>query len=138
VSYFGLGQVHCGADEEVKATTSVMSLKCPFSSTRITTPGRLLNVDALECVFDLNAFLTMVEKTRKWACPHTLQSSSIHHLAKDVWLEAILRQLSRFPGIDEIEVNVEAKWRIRGEHRWRNVYNSIPINRLPPSINSLK
>eukprot|EP00210_Caulerpa_lentillifera_P002192 g2106.t1 len=128
----------CDLDDEVQATTLVMSLKCPFSSTRIQIPGRLLNVDSLECVFDLNAFLKMVEKTRKWACPHTLQASSIHYLAKDTWLEAILNTLKNFPEIDQIEVNAEAKWRICGESTWKSPYDSNPINHLPTNLTLLK
>lgn len=129
-----LGQISCGVDDEIKAMTSVMSLKCPFSSTRIKVPGRLLNIDSLECVFDLNAFLTMVEKTRKWACPHTLRPSSIHHLAKDVWLESILKSLQNFPEITEIEVSIEGAWRLRGESKWRCIYNTTPIEQLPPGL----
>eukprot|EP00210_Caulerpa_lentillifera_P000702 g679.t1 len=131
-------QISCGVDDEIKAMTSVMSLKCPFSSTRIKVPGRLLNIDSLECVFDLNAFLTMVEKTRKWACPHTLKPSSIHHLAKDVWLEAILKSLQNFPEITEIEVSNQAAWRIRGESKWRSIYNTTPIDHLSPSLLKIK
>ena len=121
-------------DDEVQTMTSTMSLKCPFSSKRIKTPARLLNIDSLECVFDMDAFITMAQKTRKWACPHSLRQSSIHYLARDVWLEVVLKALLNFPEIDEIEVSKEGAWRLRGETKWRGIYNTTVIEKLPECV----
>lgn len=125
------GQVSSDADDEVQTMTSMMSLKCPFSFKRITTPARLLNIDSLECVFDLDAFIAMAQKTRKWACPHSLKQSSVYHLVRDVWLEAVLKSLQKLPEIHEIEVSKDGTWRLRGEHRWRSVYNTSIIEQAP-------
>ena len=125
-------------DDEVQTMTSTMSLKCPFSSKRIKTPARLLNIDSLECVFDLDAFMTMVQKTRKWACPHSLRQSSVHHLARDVWLEAVLTSLQKLPEVHEIEVSKEGTWRFRGENKWRSVYNTTVIETLPEGLTQNK
>lgn len=108
-----------------------MSLKCPFSFKRIETPARLLNVDSLECVFDLDAFITMAQKTRKWACPHSLRQSSVEDLVRDVWLESVLKTLRKLPEVMEIEVSKEGMWRLRGEFQWRSVYNTAVIERAP-------
>lgn len=125
------GQVTNDYDDEIQTMTSMMSLRCPFSSKRIKNPARLLNIDSLECVFDLEAFVTMARKTRKWACPHSLKQSSVHQLVKDVWLEAVLKCLQRLPDVVEIEVSKEGCWRLRGESKWRSVYNTSVIEEAP-------
>jgi len=119
-------------DDEVQTTTSMMSLRCPFSTSRIRNPARLLNIDSLQCVFDLDAFISMVERTRKWACPHSVKQSSVHHLVKDVWLEAVLKSLQKLPAVMEVEVSKEGTWRLRGEkNKWRSVYNTTVIEEPP-------
>lgn len=125
------GQTYDDGDDEVQTMTSMMSLKCPFSARRIENPARLLNIDTMECVFDVDAFLSMVHKTRKWACPHSLKQSSVHYLARDSWLEAVLKCLGQRPDVMEIEVSREGAWRLRGENKWRSVYNQTMLPPLP-------
>jgi len=126
-----VGQTYDDGDDEVQTMTSMMSLKCPFSARRIENPARLLNIDTMECVFDIDAFLSMVHKTRKWACPHSLKQSSVHYLARDSWLEVVLKCLGQRPDVMEIEVSREGAWRLRGEIKWRSVYNQTM---LPPLL----
>jgi hypothetical protein len=50
-------------------TNTVISLRCPLSGVRMVTPARFAGVRGL-AAFDLDTFLAMAERTRKWQCPH--------------------------------------------------------------------
>jgi hypothetical protein len=57
-------------DEDLEITHTRLSLKCPLSGTRISTPARFVDVSGLNC-FDLDTFLLTAQRSRKWQCPHT-------------------------------------------------------------------
>ena len=59
-------------DEEVEIETvnTVVSLRCPLTGSRIKTPARFSDVAKGLVCFDLEAFLSVAERTRKWQCPH--------------------------------------------------------------------
>lgn len=48
---------------------SGVSLKDPLTGSRMHVPARFRNTPGL-VTFDLDAFLSMAERTRKWQCPH--------------------------------------------------------------------
>ncbi|KAJ3351820.1 SUMO ligase siz1, partial [Allomyces javanicus] len=55
-------------DDDLVASSAVVSLKDPAAFTRITTPARSRSCDHPEC-FDLDMFLAMNEQTPVYACP---------------------------------------------------------------------
>jgi hypothetical protein len=56
-------------DEGVQIDTAALSLRCPLAGGRIRTPARFSEVPGFG-VFDLDAFLSVVQRNRKWQCPH--------------------------------------------------------------------
>lgn len=56
-------------DEDVVTLNTVLSLKDPLTGARIKTPTRFVGTSGLVS-FDLDAFLSVAERTRKWQCPH--------------------------------------------------------------------
>lgn len=56
-------------DDDIEMTNTVVSLKCPLSGVRIVTPARFAEVHGM-AAFDLDSFISMAERTRKWQCPH--------------------------------------------------------------------
>ena len=48
---------------------TVLSLKDPLTGSRIKMPVRFVGTPGL-VTFDLDAFLSVAERTRKWQCPH--------------------------------------------------------------------
>ncbi|GAX74030.1 hypothetical protein CEUSTIGMA_g1480.t1 [Chlamydomonas eustigma] len=102
-----------GEDDDVVAVNTVMSLKDPLSGARIKTPARFKEKHGLVS-FDLDAFLTMAERTRKWQCPHSMINSSVYSLQVDTFTKAILDSLEAYTDIMEVEISPEAKWRPAG------------------------
>ena len=43
--------------------------------------------------FDLDSFLSMVQRSRKWQDPHTLKNVTIKQLQPDSWMQPILSSL---------------------------------------------
>eukprot|EP00951_Prasinocladus_malaysianus_P026383 scaffold234125_cov50-Prasinocladus_malaysianus.AAC.2 len=75
-------------------------------------PARFVDVSGLR-VFDLDAFLGMVQRTAKWQCPHSMKNSCIQRLQVDAFIERVLFLLE---GTDcsEVEVSPEGLWRPAG------------------------
>lgn len=86
-----------------------MSLKCPFTNLRMTSPARFITSSGSDVSFDLNNFLVNVEKSRKWYCPHTLNDTYIKQLQVDIYLTRVLACLKKAPKIIEIEVFLNFK-----------------------------
>ncbi len=57
----------------------VLSLKCPLTGMRMKRPARFAQVPGLAC-FDLEPFLDLAQRTRKWQCPHSMAHTSVQTL----------------------------------------------------------
>jgi len=40
--------------------------------------------------FDLDSFLSMAQRSRKWQDPHTLRNVTIKQLQKDSWMQPVI------------------------------------------------
>ncbi|CAD7704203.1 unnamed protein product [Ostreobium quekettii] len=114
-------------DDNLVVTSSVVvSLKCPLSALRIVTPARFCDVDQVEAIFDLDSFLSVAERTRKWACPQTMKGSCVQRLQRDVYMDKVLQCLKMAPDVSEVEVSPEGKWRpAASDHRWRSIFDDV-------------
>jgi len=107
---------HCGkfaADEEMEVENNpTIPLVDPISSCRIAVPARFQACDGLRC-FDMDTFLQMAQRSRKWLCPHCLAEGHPETIIIDTFLLSILRQLDREGRSDaiEIEIKEDASWR---------------------------
>eukprot|EP00775_Hariotina_reticulata_P009089 gene9089-9259_t len=103
-------------DGDVEVSTTAVSLRCPLSGCRITTPAHFTSSPGLSC-FDLDSFLEMTSRTGKWQCPFSMALSSVAQLVVDPWLAAVLAALKEaglLDSTDEVEVDADGAWRPRG------------------------
>jgi len=68
------------------------SLRCPLSGSRIKTPARFVGVPGLTA-FDLETFLGMVKRSKKWQCPHSMRNLPVQDLMIDGYLSRVLPRL---------------------------------------------
>jgi E3 SUMO-protein ligase PIAS1 len=68
-----------GGDSDVEVTHAAVSLRCPLTGGRIRTPARCSAVPGL-AAFDLDAFLDVAARTRKWQCPHSMRPCPVNQL----------------------------------------------------------
>ena len=85
-----------GGDEDLEMMSSVVSLRCPLTGSRIRTPARFSDVRGISA-FDLDAFFAMMQRNRKWQCPHSMQHSTVRRLQIDAFTSAILARLKARP-----------------------------------------
>lgn len=70
----------------------MVSLRCPMSGGRMRTPARFASVGGLNA-FDLDTFLDVVQRSRKWQCPHSMRNLPVQQLLVDAYLSHILARL---------------------------------------------
>lgn len=66
-------------DADVIMVNTVITLKDPLTGTRMAQPARFSDTEGLTA-FDLEPFLSMAQRTRKWQDPHSMKNSSVHRL----------------------------------------------------------
>lgn len=71
-----------GRDNDIVATSSIMSLKCPLSTLRINVPCRSTVCTHNQC-FDALSFLQLQEQAPTWQCPICSKSVSFAALEVD-------------------------------------------------------
>lgn len=81
-----------GGDDDLAIGTSVVSLKDPLSGARIRTPAHFLGAAGL-VAFDLENFLAMAPRTRKWQCPNSMRHGRVQDVRQDAYLSEVLRSL---------------------------------------------
>ena len=79
-------------NEDVQVATNIVSLRCPLTGARVRRAGRFEGIDAL-AGFDLDAYLSVAARTRKWQCPVTMRHSCVQQLQNDAFLQGILDRL---------------------------------------------
>ena len=90
-------QFHCfraqhltaSATSKLNLTLSCAALCCRFAGVK--------GIAA----FDLDTFLEMAQRTRKWQCPHSMRNMCVRQLHLDGWMMQVLQALqasvSKFP-----------------------------------------
>jgi hypothetical protein len=111
-------------DDDFAIASQVVSLIDPWSGQRMTEPARFSNASGLQA-FDLDSFLSLAQRNRKWQDPTTLKNSTIRQLQVDTYTKRVLSCLSSGSGgggggssecleVREIVINDEGKWRPEG------------------------
>lgn len=95
-------------DPDIEVGDSVMSLKDPISTLRITTPCRSTVCTHNRC-FDGESFLQLQEQAPTWTCPICNKIISFEALAVDEYVQDILRNVPR--GTDQVTVKPDGQWR---------------------------
>eukprot|EP00200_Dunaliella_tertiolecta_P017767 CAMPEP_0202412716 /NCGR_PEP_ID=MMETSP1128-20130828/26710_1 /ASSEMBLY_ACC=CAM_ASM_000463 /TAXON_ID=3047 /ORGANISM="Dunaliella tertiolecta, Strain CCMP1320" /LENGTH=621 /DNA_ID=CAMNT_0049018683 /DNA_START=20 /DNA_END=1882 /DNA_ORIENTATION=+ len=113
------------SDEDIEVDHAVVSLKCPLTGARVKTPARFSEIEGL-MFFDLDAFLSVAERSRKWQCPNSMRNSSVYTLQVDAFMSSILGSLQDLPDVAEVQVSPQGQWRPVGGPGVRGSNSSWP------------
>lgn len=96
-------------DDDIVATSSIMSLKDPVQMTRIETPCRSLSCRHNEC-FDGAVYLALQEQAPTWTCPICSKPAGWDNLVFDKFVEDILQRTSKSQ--DSVTIEPDGRWRL--------------------------
>ncbi|XP_043811984.1 E3 SUMO-protein ligase SIZ1 isoform X3 [Manihot esculenta] len=101
------------SDLEVVADSFAVSLRCPMSGTRMKVAGRFKPCAHMGC-FDLEVFVEMNQRSRKWQCPICLKNYSLENLIIDPYFNRITSKMWNCgEDITDIEVKPDGSWRVK-------------------------
>lgn len=95
------------SDEDIVTTSSVMSLKCPLSFTRIRTPCRGIGCNHNQC-FDATSYLQLQEQAPTWTCPVCNKSVSWDNLVLDLYVQDILNSTAK--DTEQVTIEPNGQW----------------------------
>nr|GEU79704.1 E3 SUMO-protein ligase SIZ1-like [Tanacetum cinerariifolium] len=101
------------SDLEVVAENISVNLRCPMSGSRMKIAGRFKPCAHMGC-FDLEVFVEMNQRSRKWQCPICLKNYALENIIIDPYFTPITSKM-RDCGEDltEIEVKPDGSWRVK-------------------------
>ncbi|KAI8634551.1 hypothetical protein F5Y19DRAFT_409013 [Xylariaceae sp. FL1651] len=95
-------------DPDVVATSTVLSLKCPLSYTRLRTPCRSILCNHIQC-FDASSYLQLQEQGPQWICPICNKSAPFENLAIDDYVRDILEKTS--DSLEQVTIEPDGQWK---------------------------
>ncbi|CAM0950554.1 unnamed protein product [Alopecurus aequalis] len=102
------------SDIEVVADTVSVNLRCPMTGSRIKIAGRFKPCVHMGC-FDLEAFVELNQRSRKWQCPICLKNYSLDSIIIDPYFNRIASLIqSCEDDVSEIDVKPDGSWRVKG------------------------
>ncbi|XP_024310394.1 E3 SUMO-protein ligase SIZ2 [Brachypodium distachyon] len=102
------------SDIEVVADSVSVNLRCPMTGSRIKVAGRFKPCLHMGC-FDLEAFVELNQRSRKWQCPICLKNYSVDNMVIDPYFNRITSLIrSCRDDISEIDVKPDGSWRAKG------------------------
>ncbi|KAL2332057.1 hypothetical protein Fmac_019638 [Flemingia macrophylla] len=104
------------SDLEVVSDTFSINLRCPMSGSRMKIAGRFKPCVHMGC-FDLEVFVEMNERSRKWQCPICLKNYALENIIIDPYFNRITTMLKNCgEEIAEIEVKPDGYWRVKAKN----------------------
>ncbi|KAB2050370.1 hypothetical protein ES319_A13G241400v1 [Gossypium barbadense] len=101
------------SDLEVVADFFGVNLRCPMSGSRMKVAGRFKPCVHMGC-FDLEVFVELNQRSRKWQCPICLKNYSLEHVIIDPYFNRITCKMRNCgEDITEIEVKPDGSWRAK-------------------------
>ncbi|KAK5627728.1 hypothetical protein RRF57_003443 [Xylaria bambusicola] len=94
-------------DPDVVATSTVLSLKCPLSYTRLSTPCRSVLCQHIQC-FDATSYLQLQEQGPQWLCPICNQAAPFENLAVDDYVRDILE--NTVDATEQVTIEPDGQW----------------------------
>ncbi|KAG0053758.1 SUMO ligase siz1 [Gryganskiella cystojenkinii] len=97
-------------DDDIMATSSTLSLKCPLGFQRITLPCRSSYCQHLQC-FDAYTYFNLNEQTPTWTCP--VCSRTMHsweEIVVDGYFKDILNSTPK--NLESVTVRADGQWEI--------------------------
>ncbi|CAM9003619.1 unnamed protein product [Rhodiola kirilowii] len=115
------------SDIELVAESVAVNLRCPMSGSRMKIAGRFKPCLHMGC-FDLEIFVEMNQRSKKWQCPICLRNYSLENIIIDPYFNRITSKMI-YCGEDvtEIEVKPDGSWRVKtnSETELRNLGNLV-------------
>ncbi|XP_077239513.1 E3 SUMO-protein ligase SIZ1-like isoform X2 [Tasmannia lanceolata] len=109
------------SDLEVVADSVTVNLRCPMSGSRMKVAGRFKPCVHMGC-FDLETFLELNQRSRKWQCPICLKNYSLESIIIDPFFNRITtKMLDCGEDVNEIDVKPDGSWRARNESERRDL-----------------
>ncbi|KAL8204710.1 hypothetical protein R6Q57_010333 [Mikania cordata] len=103
------------SDLEVVADNISVSLRCPMSGSRMKIAGRFKPCVHMGC-FDLEVFVEMNQRSRKWQCPICLKNYSLENVIIDPYFTRITSKMHNCgEDVTEIEVKTDGSWRAKSD-----------------------
>ncbi|KAK9250300.1 PINIT domain-containing protein [Lipomyces tetrasporus] len=96
-------------DDDIVATSSIVSLKCPLSFGRIQVPIRTIRCSHVQC-FDATSYIQLQEQAPTWQCPICNIYAPIEDLVVDNYFDEILKNTSK--EVESIEIDPSGTWRV--------------------------
>ncbi|KAH6556380.1 hypothetical protein KP509_1Z183600 [Ceratopteris richardii] len=131
------------SDLEVVSESVTVNLRCPMSGSRIKVAGRFKACTHMRC-FDLQTFVELTQRTRKWQCPNCLKNYSLRDLVIDPFFTPIAKALESYnEDVTEVEMKPDGCWRpkIDGEAMsnevWRSPSGVITMTNDANQLNSV-
>ncbi|CAJ1956004.1 unnamed protein product [Sphenostylis stenocarpa] len=101
------------SDLEVVSDTFSINLRCPMSGSRMKIAGRFKPCVHMGC-FDLEVFVEMNERSRKWQCPICLKNYALENIIIDPYFNRITSLMKNCgEEITEVEVKPDGFWRVK-------------------------
>ncbi|XP_039799071.1 E3 SUMO-protein ligase SIZ1-like isoform X3 [Panicum virgatum] len=109
------------SDLEVVTESVTVNLRCPNSGSRMRIAGRFKPCVHMGC-FDLETFVELNQRSRKWQCPICLKNYSLENLVIDPYfnrITSLLRNCSE--DVNELDVKPDGSWRVKGDAATREL-----------------
>ncbi|CAA7258697.1 unnamed protein product [Cyclocybe aegerita] len=121
-------------DDDIIAGPQKMSLKCPLTFVRISTPCRSFKCVHPQC-FDATSWFTMMEQTTTWLCPVCERILDHRDLILDGYFEEILQQTPE--SVEDVMVEADGQWHTTdnkyGSAEWKAAHTPpVPVRKAPP------
>ncbi|KAK1320255.1 E3 SUMO-protein ligase SIZ1 [Acorus calamus] len=109
------------SDLEVVADSVTVNLRCPNSGSRIRIAGRFKPCVHMGC-FDLETFVELNQRSRKWQCPICLKNYSLEKIIIDPYFNRITSKLCNCgEDVNEVDVKPDGSWRAKNETDCRDL-----------------
>ncbi|KAK8645406.1 hypothetical protein V6N13_119236 [Hibiscus sabdariffa] len=103
------------SDLEVVADFFGVNLRCPMSGSRMKMAGRFKPCVHMGC-FDLEVFVELNQRSRKWQCPICLKNYTLDDIIIDPYFNRITSKMRNCgEDITEIEVKPDGSWRAKAK-----------------------
>ncbi|KAF5783509.1 putative chromatin regulator PHD family [Helianthus annuus] len=109
------------SDLEVVAENISVNLRCPMSGSRMKIAGRFKPCLHMGC-FDLEVFVEMNQRSRKWQCPICLKNYALENVIIDPYFTRITSKMRNCgEDVTEIEVKPDGSWRAKSDDDRRSL-----------------
>ncbi|KAJ4786807.1 hypothetical protein LUZ62_038053 [Rhynchospora pubera] len=122
------------SDIELVSDSVTVNLRCPMSGMRMKVAGRFKSCAHMGC-FDLETFVALNERSRKWQCPICLKNYSLESVIIDPYFNRITSLMTDCKeDTNEIEIKPDGSWRVKTSCQFKDLEKwHLPDGSLCPT-----